>query len=72
MRNYDLAKIAYDAYCKATGGVSLISGAKLPEFQDLRQAIQDAWWEASAAAGNAVMDKLQEAQEALRELRERS
>lgn len=51
MKNYDTAKIAYDAYCKQTGGVSLISGDKLPSFENLRFEIQEAWW----AAANAVV-----------------
>jgi hypothetical protein len=49
MKNYDFAKIAYDAYCLSAGGVSLVSGEKLPEFWNLRQEIKDAWWEASEA-----------------------
>lgn len=44
------AKIAYDAYCKSTGGVSLISGDKLPEFDALKDEIKQAW----LAAANAV------------------
>jgi hypothetical protein len=43
-------KVGYDAYCKQTGGVSLISGDKLPEFDALKSAIKDAW----AAAAQAV------------------
>ncbi len=53
MRSYTLAKIGYDAYCKATGGVSLISGDKLPNFDSLRQEIKDAWW----AAANAIEEE---------------
>ena len=48
--HYRVAKIAYDAYCKQTGGVSLITGDKLPEFQNLKPAIKDAW----CASGIAV------------------
>lgn len=48
--HYRLGKIAYDAYIAQSGGVSLISGDKLPEFGLLKQTIQDAW----AAAGLAV------------------
>lgn len=43
-------KAAYDAYCKSTGGVSLISGDKLPEFETLKPAIQTAWVKAEQAA----------------------
>ena len=49
MRDYKFAKIAYDAYCASTGGVSLISGDKLPAFDDLKQTIKDAWWAAALA-----------------------
>lgn len=42
-------QIAYEAYCNATGGVSLISGDKLPEFDSLKQAIKDAWEVAAQA-----------------------
>ena len=49
MKNYELAKVAYDTCCKQTGGVSLISGDKLPEFEILEQEIKDAWWEVANA-----------------------
>lgn len=49
--DYRSGKIAYDAYCEETGGVSLISGDKLPKFEDLKQSIKDAW----AAAASAVI-----------------
>ena len=47
--HYRVAKIAYDAYCKQTGGVSLVSGDKLPEFVNLKSAIKDAWCAATIA-----------------------
>jgi hypothetical protein len=53
MRNYKYAQIAYEAYRKQTGGVSLVSGDKLPPFEALRPEIQDAWW----AASYAVLDR---------------
>lgn len=43
------AKIAYDAYCKSTGGVSLISGDKLPDFDALKDEIKRAWLAAATA-----------------------
>lgn len=43
-------KLAYGAYCKQTGGVSLVSGDKLPEFDVLKLSIREAW----AAAALAV------------------
>ena len=50
MKDYTLAQITYDAYCRFTGGKSLISGDKLPAFDDLRIDIRDAWYEAAKAA----------------------
>ena len=54
MDEYALAKIAYDAYCQSTGGVSLVSGDKLPEFGDLKQSIRDAWMAAAGAVAKAA------------------
>jgi hypothetical protein len=36
-------KVAYNGYIKQTGGVSLVSGDKLPPFEKLKREIQDAW-----------------------------
>lgn len=49
----DIGKIAYDAYCEATGWKSLVSGADLPQWNEVRPEIQAAW----RAAGNAVMNR---------------
>jgi hypothetical protein len=46
-----IGQVAYEAYCKSTGGVSLVSGAKLPAWSELTKEIQAAW----QAAANAVM-----------------
>lgn len=46
----NFGKVAYDAYCESTGGVSLISGAKLPGWDELKTEIKTAW----EAAANAV------------------
>lgn len=48
-RDYSHAEIAYNAYCAATGGVSLVSGDRLPAFADLKESIRDAWWAAAHA-----------------------
>lgn len=53
MKNYKFAKIAYDAYCQQTGGKSLITGDLLPQFEELKQSIQDAWYSAAAAVREA-------------------
>ena len=43
-------EVAYEAYRVASGGVSLISGATLPGFNELDPKIQDAWEAAGRAA----------------------
>jgi hypothetical protein len=48
--HYRVGKVAYNAYIKQSGGVSLVTGDKLPEFDALKQTIKDAW----AASGIAV------------------
>lgn len=42
-------KVCYDAYKDAADGVSLISGDKLPQFEDLTAPVRWAW-EAAAKA----------------------
>lgn len=49
MRNYTRAKIAYEAYRKESRGRSLVSGDILPAFDELSEAIKDAWWAAADA-----------------------
>lgn len=46
-----IAEIAYEAYRKSSGGKSLISGAPIPEFAALPEAIKVAW----KAAADAVV-----------------
>ena len=53
MKDYTYAQIAYDAYCRSTGGVSLVSGDRLPAFSALKQSIQDAWFDAAQAVWDA-------------------
>jgi hypothetical protein len=57
MTDAKLAKIAYNAYCQQTGGVSLISGDKLPEFDALKTSIQTAWMVAAAAVAREVREE---------------
>lgn len=52
-KDLSMAKTAYQAYIKQTGGVSLISGDKLPEFEALKDSIKAAW----TAAALAVVDE---------------
>jgi hypothetical protein len=51
----DLAKIAYDAYKAKAQGVSLVSGAVLPDWEDLNGSIQEAWDAASQAVAVAAL-----------------
>lgn len=44
-----LGQISYEAYCKHTDWKSLVSGAQLPAWTDLKPEIQSAW-EVSAQA----------------------
>lgn len=48
----DLAQIAYEAFCNHTGWKSLISRAPLPQWNDLKPEIQNAW----RAAANALVN----------------
>jgi hypothetical protein len=36
-------QIAYEAYCKSTGGVSLVSGNKLPSWDEQLPGIKRGW-----------------------------
>lgn len=50
MKDYRFAEIAYNAYCEKAGWKSLATGQPLPKFQQLPEAIKDAWERAAAAA----------------------
>lgn len=43
----EYGKVAYDSYCYSSGGVSLVSGEKLPEWDGLSPEIQAAWTHAA-------------------------
>lgn len=44
-------QIAYEAYVKKAGGVSLVTGDQLPKWDTLSYAIQECW----EAAADAVL-----------------
>lgn len=48
-KEYELGKVAYDAYCETTEWKSAISGAALPQFKDTSELIQQAWVNAGKA-----------------------
>ncbi len=47
-----IAELAYNAYRVASGGKSLVSGDRIPEFQYLPEAIQNAWLVAAKAVAS--------------------
>ena len=47
-----LGQIAYEAYCASTNWKSLVSGASLPPWIDVKAEIKIAW----EAAAEAVVD----------------
>jgi hypothetical protein len=49
-----LGEIAYNAYATDTGWKSLVSGAQLPVWQLLSEAIREAW----EAAAHAVLEQV--------------
>jgi len=51
---YDLGLTAYNAYCESTGGVSVITGEKLPDFVDMKFEVIVAWINAAHAVANKV------------------
>jgi hypothetical protein len=50
----NLGQIAYEGYCKSSGGKSLVSGADLPPWENLSPEIQQAWQCAANAVADAV------------------
>lgn len=50
----ELAKIAYDGYCKSIGGTCLFTGYKPLEFDLLPDSIKDAWCDAIAGVGLVI------------------
>ena len=53
----NLGQVAYEAYSKAAGRKSLISGAKLLKWKKLPENIQNAWIAAGVTVGNVVMNE---------------
>lgn len=51
----NFGQIAYEAYAEKAGGLSLISGATLPAWDDLNGSIQEAWTAAAQAIVNVMV-----------------
>jgi hypothetical protein len=52
----ELARKAYEAYSETTGGVSVVSGAKLPIFDALSDTARIAWKCAGMAVAVHTLD----------------
>ena len=50
----DLGRVAYEAYCGETDWKSLVSGAALPQWDDLKPEIREAWAVAAEAVKRCV------------------
>lgn len=61
-------QIAYEAYCQTTDWKSLITGAPLPQWPEVKPEIKAAWENAAAAARKPVAVKLYEARHAITRL----
>lgn len=48
-----IGRAAYEAYRAKAGGVSLVSGTQLPDWDALEEKIKDAWDAAGVAAWEA-------------------
>ena len=49
-----IGRLAYEAYCRKTGGVSLATGDRLPSWIDLRANIREAWGESASAVATEM------------------
>ena len=56
----NIGQVTYEAYVKEAGGVSLISGAKLPPWNMLNPKIQKSWHAAASAAIDYAINKVEE------------
>ena len=56
MKSY--GQIAYEAYSSHTDGKSLVSGAELPKWDELRKEIKEAWKTASKAVIKDIKSKI--------------
>ena len=54
-----LGQVAYEAYRASTGGVSLVSGDRLPSWEDQAPEIQAAWEAGAQAAVAAYIERIE-------------
>jgi len=55
--NKTLGQIAYEGYCETTGWKSLVSGAVLPQWEDVNNSIKEAWEAAAKAVQREILAK---------------
>lgn len=55
--NEHYGRTAYDAYARKAKGVSLVSGDRLPPWEDLPKKVKDAWLAAAAAVLSGEITK---------------
>lgn len=60
MRDYSLAKLAYETYCESIKNTSFTSftGSPFPKWDNVIEWIQDAWWEATKAVEDKVFNDI--------------
>lgn len=60
----DLGRIGYEAYRAHTGGISLATGTKLPDYDGLNEQVREAWAAAGTEIALAVLEELKRTAEA--------
>lgn len=58
--NKTLGQIAYEAYCTSASWRSLVSGAPLPPWDEVRPDVKSAWDAAAHAVEHVVMEEMAE------------
>ena len=51
-----MGQVGYEAYGESSSGKSLISGQPLPDWEDLKTTIQDAWEHSADAVINTYLE----------------
>lgn len=52
----NLGRIAYEAYRDSTGGVSLVNGDQLPQWEDLTDGVKSGWKCAGLAVAREIVE----------------
>lgn len=57
LRENELGRVAYEAYCQSVGGKSPVTGDKLPPVEELRFEVWVAWIAAARAVAGQVRNE---------------